>query len=181
MKFKRTNKVFYILSITLFVTTIVLIVFLIRTKRENLPYNEEYKVEIESPQFYIDDILRPDYNSLTALDDLFYIDLYQKNLAVLYEMFMADYHHEPEAASMLYEAVEQLYDSVGSPIPKHTFDYVFALLKEGADSSNYDNCDVREFGHHVCCRILSKIYEEGKYVERDSALVNYYKSLALQK
>ena len=55
MKFKRTNKVFYILSITLFVTTIVLIVFLIRTKRENLPYNEEYKVEIESPQFYNND------------------------------------------------------------------------------------------------------------------------------
>lgn len=134
---------------------------------------------LEPAQNYIKRITSPNYSPL-AVDDLNKLSIAYDELAVLYEMYMADFRGEPDACRLLYQTIKQFYNSIGEDIPQLTFEYAFSLLKKGAEHKTDEFAWMREESNRCCCGYLSDIYSEGKYVTQDTTLANYYKKLCLE-
>lgn len=95
-------------------------------------------------------------------------------------MYLADFRNEPDASRLLYETMVDFYNSIGEDIPQLTFEYVFSLLKKGVEHSPDEYVSINKTSFNLCCDFISDIYNEGKYVPRDTCLANFYQQLSLE-
>lgn len=166
---KKTLIVWASASTIIAVVVTALLIFKCCSSRHNYG---RYEPLFESAQDCIDMIIKTDYDKISARESLVDLQVHYSELSFIYELYLADCRNSPYACIWVYEDLVRLYEKVGVDIPPVTFNLALELLKKGAmqpDEYNDDDADPS-----ICYSYLYDIYNEGKYVPRDTAMANYY-------